>query len=686
MSHIKSEASSYDHPIRHRYDTSNSNESYNGINTGMEENLRRTALTSMRETLLQKKSRIPSESEARGLDRYELDRYNRENHGNNLDEKYNDYTPASSSKRSKNSDRDLYREDDYYDDYHSESRRSRSHRREREEREEYYDYPQRSRDRYRERGDDYDYDMRGDSRRDRSRERIKDDTDLDKELRRLKEEDRQAKRLRELERERDLLERKLQEEKAKKRRREETGRSARRHSRSRSRSLRSRSRRDRDREYYHSRSRSRTPPRRRGRRERRRERRLQKRERNLRNRLSDEWNRGDIETKVYIGNLGDQPPTKSELEEEFSEFGTVIRSWLARDPPGFARVEFKYPEDAKKAIRTLHGKMYNGRSLVVERQRELRPRRGRKGRSRSTSPRRNSRRDVHSRSNSPREKRRRKTRAERRADKDERLRNKDSQTSTKNSKSSERDYDSGSDSEYNKKKRRRRDRYYDDSRSNSRSSSFDSYNSDFTDWRDVALPKSPGVIDDTIKQEPIEFGCQRPPTIKEENTEESLNGEILSLDGKMEDENMSEINNSEKQEEQKLIIDSVMKQEPEFIDIKDITKSQISEKEETNDNSIKEENINNVEPELESEDNESYETDSFAKSDSQSEHEHIEAYNMQQQRILRSSSSSNNNNTNNNVVGSIPSSNSQVEDNSETGNGNEFLADETNELTYGYGY
>jgi len=655
---IKSEASEYDRVLRHRHDTNNSNDgSYNSNPHYTEERLRRTALTSMRETLLQKKSRITSESEySRGLDRYELDRYNRD-----LDDKYNDYPTSSSSKRPRS---ERYRdEEDYYNKRSSDRYRDRDRERnsnyyydrDDDRYDDYYDFP-RDRDRERAR---HSYDDRreeayyGRSNRDRIKREEDSDSDFEmRELRRLKEEDRQAKRLRELERERDELERKLHREKAKKRRREESDR--RRLSRSRSRSPRARSGR-RDRNFGHSRSRSRSPPRR-GRRRRERNRRS-----GLRNRLAAEWNTGSLDTKVYIGNLGDDPPTKSELEEEFSEFGTVIRSWLARDPPGFGRVEFKYPEDAKKAIRTLHGKMYNGRSLIVERQRELRVRRKRRGRRGRDRDRSRSR----SRSRSNKKRRRRERRKEERERRD-RKRNKNSRSSDSRSGSGSRS-ESGSDSfseDSSYSRERKRWKRSGRSRRSSDSSASDSQNSDRMYCSDVELPESPKDV--TIpKQEPVELGCARPPTDLNDSN-------ALSIENESDTNQITEA-----------IFDNPPKTENQTEDdeMNDITTTQNTDETDTNDNETSNQNHENQENQ--ESDNDSYETDSFAKSDSQSEHEHLAAYNIQQQRILNS-----NNNSRTSVIDSNGNSNEQrpeqqVQNEIES---SEFVPDETQELSYGYGY
>ena len=55
---------------------------------------------------------------------------------------------------------------------------------------------------------------------------------------------------------------------------------------------------------------------------------------------------GDIRCKVYVGNLGNHAD-KYEIEDSFSKYGPLRHVWLARNPPGFAFVEF---EDERYAV------------------------------------------------------------------------------------------------------------------------------------------------------------------------------------------------------------------------------------------------------------------------------------------------------------------------------------------------
>ncbi|MEE6492941.1 hypothetical protein FKM82_016675 [Ascaphus truei] len=71
-----------------------------------------------------------------------------------------------------------------------------------------------------------------------------------------------------------------------------------------------------------------------------------------------------LDCKVYVGNLGNNG-NKTELERAFGYYGPLRSVWVARNPPGFAFVEFEDPRDAADAVREL-----DGRSLSRERRRE----------------------------------------------------------------------------------------------------------------------------------------------------------------------------------------------------------------------------------------------------------------------------------------------------------------------------
>ena len=61
-----------------------------------------------------------------------------------------------------------------------------------------------------------------------------------------------------------------------------------------------------------------------------------------------------LDCKVYVGELG-YGAAKQELEDIFSRFGPLRNVWVARNPPGFAFVEFEDPRDVDDACRELDG-------------------------------------------------------------------------------------------------------------------------------------------------------------------------------------------------------------------------------------------------------------------------------------------------------------------------------------------
>lgn len=58
------------------------------------------------------------------------------------------------------------------------------------------------------------------------------------------------------------------------------------------------------------------------------------------------------ECKLYVGDLGNNA-SKQELEDAFGYYGPLRNVWVARNPPGFAFVEFEDPRDAEDAVRGL---------------------------------------------------------------------------------------------------------------------------------------------------------------------------------------------------------------------------------------------------------------------------------------------------------------------------------------------
>ncbi|CAI9725702.1 arginine-rich splicing factor 7-like [Octopus vulgaris] len=69
--------------------------------------------------------------------------------------------------------------------------------------------------------------------------------------------------------------------------------------------------------------------------------------------------------RIFVGDLGSRIG-KNELERQFKSFGPITDIWVARNPPGFAFLVFKYPEDAERAVRDLDGRSVSGRRVRVE--------------------------------------------------------------------------------------------------------------------------------------------------------------------------------------------------------------------------------------------------------------------------------------------------------------------------------
>jgi splicing factor, arginine/serine-rich 7 len=50
--------------------------------------------------------------------------------------------------------------------------------------------------------------------------------------------------------------------------------------------------------------------------------------------------------RVYVGGLHPNVE-RAELQREFQKFGSLADVWVARNPPGFAFLEFDDPHDAE---------------------------------------------------------------------------------------------------------------------------------------------------------------------------------------------------------------------------------------------------------------------------------------------------------------------------------------------------
>ncbi|XP_026817831.1 RNA-binding protein 1-like isoform X1 [Rhopalosiphum maidis] len=75
-----------------------------------------------------------------------------------------------------------------------------------------------------------------------------------------------------------------------------------------------------------------------------------------------EW---DPTCKVYIGNLKSNA-NKYEIEDVFTKYGPLKNIWIARNPPGFAFIEYEDPRDAEDAVRGLDGTRCCGSRIIVQ--------------------------------------------------------------------------------------------------------------------------------------------------------------------------------------------------------------------------------------------------------------------------------------------------------------------------------
>ena len=70
------------------------------------------------------------------------------------------------------------------------------------------------------------------------------------------------------------------------------------------------------------------------------------------------YGRGDLDAKVYVGDLPRDAQDK-ELQKAFEYYGRLRSVWVARNPPGFAFVEFEDYRDAEDAVKDLDGTYVN---------------------------------------------------------------------------------------------------------------------------------------------------------------------------------------------------------------------------------------------------------------------------------------------------------------------------------------
>lgn len=77
------------------------------------------------------------------------------------------------------------------------------------------------------------------------------------------------------------------------------------------------------------------------------------------------YGRADLDCKVYIGDLP-RDASEKEVERACGYYGALRSVWVARNPPGFAFVEFEDPRDADDCVRGLDGSSMCGGRIRVE--------------------------------------------------------------------------------------------------------------------------------------------------------------------------------------------------------------------------------------------------------------------------------------------------------------------------------
>ncbi len=65
-----------------------------------------------------------------------------------------------------------------------------------------------------------------------------------------------------------------------------------------------------------------------------------------------------LDCKVYVGGLS-RNASREEIENAFGRYGKLRNVFVARNPPGFAFVEFDDPQDAEDSVRALDGRSLN---------------------------------------------------------------------------------------------------------------------------------------------------------------------------------------------------------------------------------------------------------------------------------------------------------------------------------------
>lgn len=72
-----------------------------------------------------------------------------------------------------------------------------------------------------------------------------------------------------------------------------------------------------------------------------------------------------LDCKVYVGGLT-RSASREEIERIFAHYGKIRNVFVARNPPGFAFVEYEDPQDAEDSVRGLDGRNICGVRARVE--------------------------------------------------------------------------------------------------------------------------------------------------------------------------------------------------------------------------------------------------------------------------------------------------------------------------------
>ncbi|XP_055996814.1 serine/arginine-rich splicing factor 7-like isoform X2 [Ostrea edulis] len=73
----------------------------------------------------------------------------------------------------------------------------------------------------------------------------------------------------------------------------------------------------------------------------------------------------NLEGKIYVGDLS-RDANEKDLERAFEYYGRLRNVWVARNPAGFAFIEFEDPRDADDAVRGMDGTSICGSRVRVE--------------------------------------------------------------------------------------------------------------------------------------------------------------------------------------------------------------------------------------------------------------------------------------------------------------------------------